>query len=244
MTGKCDKTGLSFVSSLFEVGETSKPTVFVKESIKSSSDSSQSPNSKTSSQDRKKALQRVVKKKRHFTCHYCHKPGHIRPFCYKMKHDYSRWKKPRMLPQMLHNISRNTYIKNPAAKKVWVPKFNVHCNVVHTSLKANTAGHWYFDSGCSRHMTGSKDNLTDYVEHCSERVTYGGGAKEKIIGKYTLDVEGLPKLHNVLHVEELNSNLISISQLCNDDLYVKFDKNSCEVFDKANTCIISGIRSN
>ncbi|XP_075483595.1 uncharacterized protein LOC142523747 [Primulina tabacum] len=80
-------------------------------------------------------------------------------------------------------------------------------------------GAWYFDSECSRHMTGSKEHLIDYLEVKSGRVTYGGGAKGRIVGKGTLNFDGLPVLHNVLHVEGLNSNLISISQLCDDDLH-------------------------
>ncbi|XP_073138952.1 uncharacterized protein [Henckelia pumila] len=84
----------------------------------------------------------------------------------------------------------------------------------------NKQGHRYFDSGSSRHMTGLKKYLSDYVEQDKGKVTYGGGANGKIIGKDTLNVEGLPKLHNVLHVEGLNANLISISQLCDDDIYL------------------------
>ncbi|XP_073138003.1 uncharacterized protein [Henckelia pumila] len=91
--------------------------------------------------------------------------------------------------------------------------------------------------------TGLKNHLTDYVEQNGGRVTYGGGAKERIVGKGTLNVEGFSKLHNVLHVEGLNANLISISQLCDDDLHVKFDKNTCEVFDNTNRCVITGTRS-
>ncbi|XP_075487953.1 uncharacterized protein LOC142527121 [Primulina tabacum] len=52
-------------------------------------------------------------------------------------------------------------------------------------------------SGSSRHMTGSREYLTDYVEQKCGRVTYGGGAKGKIVGNGTLNVEGLSKLHNV-----------------------------------------------
>ncbi|XP_073154099.1 uncharacterized protein [Henckelia pumila] len=91
--------------------------------------------------------------------------------------------------------------------------------------------------------TGLKDHLTDYVEQNGGRVTYGGGAKGRIVGKGTLNVEGFPKLHNVLHVEGLNANLISINLLCDDDLHVKFDKNICEVFDNTNRCVITGTRS-
>ncbi|XP_073304543.1 uncharacterized protein [Primulina huaijiensis] len=104
-------------------------------------------------------------------------------------------------------------------------------------------GYWYFDSGSSRHMTGSREYLVDYIEQKCGRVTYGGGAKGNIVGKGTLNVEGLPKLHNVLHVDGLTSNLISISQLCNDNSHVKFNNHACEVYDESNKCIMTGTRS-
>ncbi|XP_073024302.1 uncharacterized protein [Primulina eburnea] len=148
-------------------------------------------------------------RKRHFICHYCYKPGHIRPFCYKLRDDYLNWKSNRVLPTVLSNTRRNTAVKKSSTRKVWVPKTVIRCNIIYTSLKTNIAGVWYFDSGCSRHMTGSKEHFTDYVEIKSGRVTYGGGSKGRIVGKGTLNVDGLPELHNVLHVEGLNSNLIS-----------------------------------
>ncbi|XP_075521484.1 uncharacterized protein LOC142554699 [Primulina tabacum] len=136
----------------------------------------------------------------------------------------SRW----MLPRMLPNTSRNTRHHRPTVRQTWVPKVQTHCNVVYTSLKTNTAGHWYFDSESSCHMTGSREHLIDYVEQNCGRVTYGGGAKGKIEGNGTLNVEGLPKLHNVLHVEGLNSNLIIISQLSSDNCYQISEESSCK----------------
>ncbi|XP_073130814.1 uncharacterized protein [Henckelia pumila] len=127
-----------------------------------------------------------------------------------------QWKSPFVLPPVLHNTKRNTDRKGPIVKKVWVYKSDVK------SLK---------------------DHLTDYIEQNGGRVTYGGGAKERIVGKGTLNVEGFPKIHNILHVEGLNANLISISQLCDDDLHVKFDKNICEVFDNTNRWVITDTRS-
>ncbi|XP_073120785.1 uncharacterized protein [Henckelia pumila] len=165
------------------------------------------------------------------------------PFCRKLKNDYVLWESKQVLSPVLHNTKSNTGKKRTTVKKVWVQKPDVRCFVIYTSLKANTAGNWYFDSGSSRYMTGLKDHLTDYIEQNGGRVTYGGGAKGRIVGKGTLNVEGFPKLHNVLHVQGLNANLISISQLCDDDLHVKFDKNTCEVFDNANRCVITGTRS-
>ncbi|XP_073276448.1 uncharacterized protein [Primulina huaijiensis] len=143
---------------------------------------------------------------------------------------YVDWTKRNKLNSTL--MKENTELKDVVAKlEVILSKKNLEL------------GHWYFDSGSSRYMTGSREYLMDYVEQKCGRVTYGGGAKGKIIGKRILNVEGLPKLHNVLHVEELNSNLISISQLCDDNLLVKFDKHTYEVFDESNICIMASTKS-
>lgn len=74
------------------------------------------------------------------------------------------------------------------------------------------------------------------------RVTYGGGAKGRIVGKGT-NIPDFPDLKNVFYVEGLTANLISISQLCDDGMLVKFDKHSCEVFDNSNKCVMFGNRS-
>ena len=44
-------------------------------------------------------------------------------------------------------------------------------------------------------------------------------------------------------VECLKANLISISQLCDQDLHVKFSKDKCSVFDKSEKCVMEGLRS-
>ena len=53
-----------------------------------------------------------------------------------------------------------------------------------------------------------------------------------VLGKWTLDVDSLLRLKSVLHIEGLKANLISISQLCDQNLVVKFTKNNCKVFNK------------
>ncbi|XP_075499843.1 uncharacterized protein LOC142538405 [Primulina tabacum] len=208
MIGQNDKSGLGYPNSLFEIGESSnterKPTVFIKGSVETSN---ATQTEKGAPSKRQISTKKSKSRKRHFICHYCFRPGHIKPYCFKLRDDYKRCESEQVLPQ------------------------------------TNIAGIWYFDSGCSRHMTGSKDHLIDYVELRSGHVTYGGGAKRRFAGKGTLNVDGLPNLHNVLYVEWLNSNLISISQLCDDGLHVKFDKDNCEVFDNSNTRILTGTRS-
>ncbi|XP_073152719.1 uncharacterized protein [Henckelia pumila] len=225
MMGKDDRAGLGFYNSKFEVGESSK-TVFVKENSKSASVPIAIPKEKPIPLKAQAPVQEKKKqRKRRFVCHYCHKQGHIKPYCFKLRYDYMYWNSRQELSSVFPTLNQNTARSKNTEKKVWVPKAKSSCNVFYTSLKTNVAGHWYFDSGSSRHMTGLKKYLSDYVDQDKGKVTYGGGANGYIVGKGTLNVEGLPKLHNVLHVEGLNSNLISISQLCDDDLYVKFDKN-------------------
>ncbi|XP_073036620.1 uncharacterized protein [Primulina eburnea] len=243
LMGRDDKRGLGFKDSVYETGESSKSTVFVKGKADTSPQLPSKSPIKSSPQIKQPSASTSKKGKRRYVCHYCFKPGHIRPYCFKLRDDRINQKSRRMLPRILSNTFRNTSHHRSTVRQIWVPKVKTHCNVVYTSLKTNTAGHWYFDSGSSRHMTGSKDHLIEYVEQKCGRVTYGGGAKGRIAGKGTLNVEGLPRLHNVLHVEGLNSNLISISQLCDDNLLVKFDKHNCEVFDESNVCIITGTRS-
>ncbi|XP_075504392.1 uncharacterized protein LOC142541819 [Primulina tabacum] len=241
--GRDDKKGLGFKDSVHETGESSKSTVFVKGKTETFTPPQSTPSTKSFPPKRQPSAPVPKKRKRRYVCHYCFKTGHIRPYCFKLRDDLMNQKSSRMLPQMLHNTFRNTSKNRPTVRQEWVPKVKIHCNGVYTSLKTNTAGYWYFDSGSSRHMIGSREYLIDYVEQKYGRVTYGGGAKRKIVGKGTLNIEGLPKLHNVLHVEGLNSNLISISQLCDDNLHVKFNKHMCEVFDESNICIMTGTRS-
>ena len=47
-------------------------------------------------------------------------------------------------------------------------------------------------------------------------------AKEKILGIDNLIKHGLPRLNNVLLVKGLTTNLISISQLCDQGMEVSF----------------------
>ncbi|TYK04259.1 gag-pol polyprotein [Cucumis melo var. makuwa] len=87
-----------------------------------------------------------------------------------------------------------------------------------TSVKSPNFGDWYFDSGCSRHMTG------------------------KIIGKGTINRPGLPFLLDVRLVQGLPVNLISISQLCDQGYQVSFGKDRCNVLDSQSKVFLNGTR--
>jgi hypothetical protein len=63
-------------------------------------------------------------------------------------------------------------------------------------------------------------------------VIFGDGLQSKIRGKGSISQLGMPTHDNVLLVEGLKANLHSISQLCDKDHHVSFDKSTCKVFDK------------
>nr|GMC63254.1 spindle assembly checkpoint component MAD1-like [Ipomoea batatas] len=52
---------------------------------------------------------------------------------------------------------------------------------------------WYFDSGCSRHMTGNPNNLENIHYKSEGHVTFGDGEKGQIIASGTLNVQGQKK---------------------------------------------------
>nr|KAJ0204273.1 hypothetical protein LSAT_V11C500229940 [Lactuca sativa] len=75
---------------------------------------------------------------------------------------------------------------------------------------------WYLDSGCSRHMTGSKSLLEDYVKKTGPAVTYGDNGKGFTKGYGNIKCNNVV-FQNVSYVKGLKHNLISISQLCDAD---------------------------
>ena len=112
-----------------------------------------------------------------------------------------------------------------------------------TSLKVNFKKKWYFDRRSSRHMTGNKEFLTNLQPCNLEYVTFGDDAKGIVIDNGLLKVLGMAKLENVLLVNGLKVNLINISQLCDQNLFVQFTKDKCSVNDSTNACVMEGKRS-
>ncbi|WJX88834.1 hypothetical protein P8452_70878 [Trifolium repens] len=166
-------------------------------------------------------------------CHYCGKNGHSKPSCHKL-HEYPK-KKPQPQPRAYHAKART--------KKEWKPKAKIAAHIAHTSLRASSREDWYFDSGCSRHMTGVEKFLKDIKSYNTSYVTFGDGAKGEIKGIGKLHNSGLPKLDNVLLVKGLKVNLISISQLCDQGLKVDFTKNECLVTTNKGELLMKGERS-
>ena len=91
---------------------------------------------------------------------------------------------------------------------------------------------WYLDSGCSRHITGDKRKINNLKRKDQGFVTYEDNNKGKIIGIGDVGGGDTLEIKDVLLVEGLKHNLLSISQLCDKGLKVIFESDYCTIHQK------------
>lgn len=91
MMGRDGKSDLGQCESTFETGECSKTPVFVKESKATIGQPKTVRVPHEPQQEKKVNPQGYHRSRRHFICHYCLKPGHIKPYCFKLRQDCMNW---------------------------------------------------------------------------------------------------------------------------------------------------------
>ncbi|CAM8987445.1 unnamed protein product [Rhodiola kirilowii] len=163
------------------------------------------------------------------TCWYCYQMGHIKSRC-------------RLL---LAEQKVMEYRVTPRVRQVWKPKSRKEvCLVALSSFSHMKEECWYLDSGCSTHMTGNPQYLIN-VKPIRKRqfVTFEDGGEGQVIGCGTLKVPDLPELEDILLVDGLKVNLISISRLCDEGQSVTFTCHSCQVLDWNGDTLLEGSRS-
>ncbi|GKB66386.1 hypothetical protein Tco_0927798 [Tanacetum coccineum] len=134
-----------------------------------------------------------------------------------------------------HAVKENwgTAIKTSACYNWRNSKPNFNCDSGPTFIRTdhplkNMVDRGIFDSGCSGHMTGNKDQLEDFEEFNGGSVTFGG-SKGYISGKGKIRVGNLD-FDSVSFVKELGHfNLFSISQICDKQHKVLFTETECLV---------------
>ncbi|CAA7021259.1 unnamed protein product [Microthlaspi erraticum] len=101
-------------------------------------------------------------------CYFCGVVGHIKAFCNKF------------CARVDHAWRQGRYYWNHGLNQVFIMKTDLYQNharrtapggtrqrfcsnmaLFEESNEVDNTGTWYFDSGCSRHMTGMKENLQD-----------------------------------------------------------------------------------
>jgi len=119
-------------------------------------------------------------------------------------------------------------MKYTAERNVWRKKESSHCNLVLSVQKQKNP--WYIDSGCSKHMSGEKEKFISMSEQKSGNVTFGNDAPRKIRGKGIVSLSnGKGKAQDVLFVDGLKHNLLSVSQMCDKGCEVLFTAKDCKI---------------
>ena len=117
------------------------------------------------------------------------------------------------------------------------------CLFVHNALKVFNTCLWYLNSGCSRHMTGDKFLFKSLKEKEDGYVTFGDGSHSQVLGKGTIEIPRLPLLTDVLYIKGLKANLLSITQICDEDFLVQFSKKGCVILSEDGVQVLKGLRT-
>ena len=79
-------------------------------------------------------------------------------------------------------------------------------------------------------MTGDKSKFLSLKENKSGSVTFGNDALGKIRGKFLVSLSNrIRKDQDVLFVDGLNHNLLSVSQICDKGCEVTFTTKNCKI---------------
>nr|GFB06764.1 integrase, catalytic region, zinc finger, CCHC-type, peptidase aspartic, catalytic [Tanacetum cinerariifolium] len=150
-------------------------------------------------------------------------------------------KKPR---DSMNMRSKSNMIKSlPRTVRKWLPKLqplaelvaNWFPRIVQISL-------WIIDSGCSKHMTGNRALLTNFLEKFLGTIRFGNNDFAVIAG-YGDVVIGSMTIKKVYYVEGLGHNLFSVGQFCDKGLEVAFLKSTCFVRNEDGVDLLTGDRT-
>nr|GEZ95433.1 hypothetical protein [Tanacetum cinerariifolium] len=98
-----------------------------------------------------------------------------------------------------------------AKKKVPVSKLKANKSLVVQIIL------WYLDSCCSKHITGDRSQLINFVQKFLGTVKFQNDHVAKIMGYGDYQIENVT-ISRVYYVEGLGHNLFSVGQFCDSDL--------------------------
>nr|XP_018631581.1 uncharacterized protein LOC108947755 [Nicotiana tomentosiformis] len=96
--------------------------------------------------------------------------------------------------------------------------------------KKNRKEKWYLDNACSRQMTGDKQLFKTVTKLYGGTITFGDKSKGNVIGVRKVPLSSTCEVDEVYVVDELCYNLLSTSQLCDND-YENNGKDNLGKFD-------------
>nr|GEW21031.1 retrovirus-related Pol polyprotein from transposon TNT 1-94 [Tanacetum cinerariifolium] len=102
---------------------------------------------------------------------------------------------------------------------------------------------WYLDSGCSRHMTGDRSQLINFVQKFLGTVKFKNDHVAKIMGYGDYQIRNVT-ISRVYYVEGLGHNLFFVGQFCDSGLEVAFCQHTCFIRNLDGVDMLTGSRGN
>ncbi|GJU24053.1 retrovirus-related pol polyprotein from transposon TNT 1-94 [Tanacetum coccineum] len=102
---------------------------------------------------------------------------------------------------------------------------------------------WYLDFGCSKHMTGDRSQLTNFVNKFLGTVKFKNDHVEKIMGYGDYQI-GNVTISRVYYMEGLGYNLFSVGQFCDSNLKVAFRQYTFFIRNLEGVDLLTGSRGN
>ncbi|RDX94563.1 hypothetical protein CR513_23042, partial [Mucuna pruriens] len=91
--------------------------------------------------------------------------------------------------------------------------------------------YWFLDNGCSHHMMGNMSMFLDFKQH-EGTISFGGNVIGKIVGIGKVGKHSLPTIENILYIDGLKYNPLSINQFRDNRYVISFNKDTCIVKNK------------
>jgi hypothetical protein len=134
---------------------------------------------------------------------------------------------------------------NPLARNVstWKKKDSEKCGLVLSTQIQKYP--WYIEIRCSKHMTGDKHNFMSISKRKIGNETFGNDELGKIKGKGMVRLSnGKGKSQDVLLVDGLENNFLSVSQMCDRGCEVVFTSKDCRIKSvNSGQVVAKGIRT-
>ncbi|GJR34982.1 retrovirus-related pol polyprotein from transposon TNT 1-94 [Tanacetum coccineum] len=102
---------------------------------------------------------------------------------------------------------------------------------------------WYLDSGCSKHTTGDRSQLTNFVNKFLGTVKFRNDHMAKIMGYGDYQIRNV-MISRVYYVEGLGHNLFFVRQFCDSNLEVAFHQHTCFIHNLECVDLLTGSRGN
>ncbi|KAJ6642522.1 Thymus-specific serine protease [Pseudolycoriella hygida] len=115
---------------------------------------------------------------------------------------------------------------------------NVDSKAFYLSKAVLNDNEWFLDSATSFHMSPRADWMKNPLNKPIDHIVAANNEKLKVkaagVVEVNVSIDGVENeisIRNVLHVPDLSSNLLSISQLCQKGHTVIFRNEGCQIFD-------------